>query len=105
MMIECFFISLSYRNPGYEDTVFKKVMVIAVASSQEGRQAFEDALAGAMGTDTAQASIEVLPHDEQITEDQLHAAIDAGGFDGVLLSRLVSVDKDTQYAIWNWDKM
>lgn len=91
--------SQSYRNPGYEETVFKKVMVIAVASDQERRKAFEDALTGAIGSQggAAQASIEVLPHEEQITEDQLHAAIDDGGFDAVLLSRLMSVDKDTQY--------
>lgn len=91
--------SQSYRNPGYEETVFKKVLVIAVAQDQNSRQAFEDALVSSIANEggTAQASIGVLPHEEQVTEDQLHAAIDAGGFDGVLLSRLVSVDKDTQY--------
>ena len=91
--------SQSYRNPGYEETVFKNVLVIAVAQNQESRQAFEDALSSAIGSEggTAQASIGVLPNEEQITEDQLHAAIDAGGFDGVLLSRLVSVDKDSTY--------
>jgi hypothetical protein len=36
-------IPQSYRNPGYEQTVFKKLMVIGVAENQESRQAFEDA--------------------------------------------------------------
>ena len=91
--------SQSYRNPGYEETVFKNVLVIAIAQDQNSRQAFEDALASAVANEggTAQVSIDVLPHEEQLTEDQLHAAIDAGGFDGVLLSRLMSVDKDSEY--------
>ena len=91
--------SQSYRNPGYEETVFKKIMVIAIASDQEGRQAFEDALSSAIARagGLAQSSIEVLPKEEQITEDELHAAIDAGGFDAVLLSRLLSVEKSREY--------
>ena len=91
--------SQSYRNPGYEETVFKKMLVIGVSQDQDSRQAFEDALASAITKEggTAQASIEVLPHDEQLTEDQLHAAIDAGGFDAVVLTRLLSVDKSQEY--------
>jgi len=91
--------SQSYRNPGYGETVFKKVLVIGVAQDQDSRQAFEDALVSAITDEggTAQASIGVLPHDEQLTEDQLHAAIDAGGFDAVLITRLLSVDKSQEY--------
>ena len=88
--------SQSYRNPGYEETVFKKILVIAVASDQESRQAFEDALSSAIGG-AARSSIEVLPKDEQISEDELHAAINTGGFDAVLLSRLLSVEKSQDY--------
>ncbi len=91
--------SQSYRNPGYEETVFKKLMVIGVAEDQETRRAFEGALVSAIGKEggTAQASITVLPQDAAFTEEQLHAAIDAGGFDGVLLTRLLSVDKTQKY--------
>ncbi|HET6416906.1 MAG TPA: hypothetical protein VFG22_11470 [Polyangiales bacterium] len=91
--------SQSYRNPGYEETSFKKVMVIGVAQDQKARQAFEDALVSAIAKEggTAQASIAVLPNEEQISEDQLHAAIDAGGFDAVLITRVLSVDKSQQY--------
>jgi len=89
----------SYRNPGYEETVFKKVMVIGVAPDQKGRQAFEDALVSAIVTEggTAEASIGVLPGEERISEDQLHAALDAGGFDGVLITRVLGVDKSREY--------
>lgn len=91
--------SQSYRNPGYEETVFKNLLVIGIAQDEESRRKFESALVSAIGTEggTAVASIDVLPHDEQLTEDELYAAIQAGGFDGVLLTRLLSVDKDTSY--------
>jgi len=91
--------SQSYRNAGYEETVFTKVMVIGVAQDQKARQAFEDALVAAIAKEggTAEASIGVLPNEEQISEDQLHAAIDAGGFDAVLITRVLSVDKSQEY--------
>jgi hypothetical protein len=91
--------SQSYQNPGYEDTVFKKLIVIGVTPDEELRQRFESRLASAIGDEggTAQPSITVLPHEEQITEDQLHAAINAGGFDGVLITRVLSVDKSREY--------
>ena len=91
--------SQSYRNPGYEETVFKNLLVIGVTQDQESRQNFESALVSAISAEggTSVASIGVLPKEEQLSEDELHAAVQAGGFDGVLLTRLLSVDKDSSY--------
>jgi hypothetical protein len=91
--------SQSYRNPGYEATVFRNVMVIGVAQDQKSRLAFEEALVAAIANEggAARASISVLPNEEQISEDQLHAAIDAGSFDGVLITRVLSVNKSKEY--------
>ena len=92
-------IPQSYRNPGYEQTVFKKLMVIGVAENQESRQAFEDAFVKAIGEQggVAQGSWGVLPQSEQLTEEEIRAAIEAGNFDGVLITRVLSVDKDQEY--------
>ena len=92
-------IPQSYRNPGYEQTVFKKLFVIGVAENQESRQAFEDAFVKAIGEQggVAQGSWGVLPQSEQLTEEEIRAAIEAGNFDGVLITRLLSVDKDQEY--------
>jgi hypothetical protein len=92
-------IPQSYRNPGYEQTVFKKLFVIGVAENQESRQAFEDAFAKAIADEggAAQSSWSVLPQSEQLTEEEIRAAIAAGNFDGVLITRLLSVDKDQEY--------
>jgi hypothetical protein len=89
--------SQSYRNPGYEETVFKKVLVIGVAQDAPGRKAFEDALTAAIAKEggTAVPSYAVLPDDEKLSEDDLHAVIERDGVDGVLVTRLLSVDKET----------
>jgi hypothetical protein len=92
-------IPLSWRNPGYEETVFKKVFVIGVAENHESRQAFEDAFAKALASEGggAQASWGVLPQSTQLTEEQIRGALEGGDFDGVLITRLLSVDKDQEY--------
>lgn len=91
--------SQSYRNPGFEDTVFRRVLVIGVTQDAESRQAFENALASAIAGEggTAAPSYTVLPASEQISEDELHAVLEREGIDGVVLTRLLSVDKDSQY--------
>ena len=92
-------ISQSYRNPGYEQTVFKKLFVIAVAENDESRQAFENAFANAIAGQggTAQPSWGVLPQSEKLSEEEILGAIEGGSFDGVLITRLLSVDKDQEY--------
>ena len=91
--------SQSYRNPGYEETVFKRILVIAVSEDEEGRKSFEDALASALAGQgaTAAPSYTVVPHSDQVSEEELHGLIESSGIDGVLLTRLVSVDKDSEY--------
>jgi hypothetical protein len=92
-------IPQSWRNPGYEQTVFKKLFVIGVAENQENRQAFEDAFAKAIvnAGGAAQASWGVLPQSTQLSEEQIRGAIEGGDFDGVLITRLLSIDKDQEY--------
>jgi hypothetical protein len=92
-------ISQSYRNPGFEETVFKNLLVIGVAENQESRQAFEDAFAKAIADEggRAQASWVLLPQSTQLEEEQIRAAIEGKNFDGVLITRLLSVDKEQEY--------
>lgn len=92
-------ISQSYRNPGFEETVFKNLFVIGVAENQESRQAFEDAFAKAIAVEGggAQASWGLLPQSTKLEEEEIRAAIEGGDFDGVLVTRLLSVDKDQEY--------
>lgn len=91
--------SQSYRNPGYEQTVFKRLLVIVVASNPTNRQTFEDELASAIAAQggTAAPSYTMLPEGEQVSEEQLYEIIQREGVDGVVLTRLLSIDKDTSY--------
>jgi hypothetical protein len=93
-------ISQSFRNPGFEETVFKKLFVIGVAEDQDGRIAFEDAFVAAIMNKGggAQASWSILPESTLLSEEQIRSAVESNGFDGVLITRLLSVDeKNTKY--------
>ncbi|MBW1761751.1 MAG: hypothetical protein JRJ64_09630, partial [Deltaproteobacteria bacterium] len=92
-------IPLSWRNPSVEHTVFKKLFVIGIGENDGGRRLFEDTFAKALaerGT-SAQASWGLLPQTTQLTEEQIRGAIEGGNFDGVLITRLLSVDQNQEY--------
>jgi len=92
-------IPLSWRNPGVEQTVFNKLLVIGVGENEGARRLFEDTFAKALagqGT-SAQASWGLLPQSTQLTEEQIRGAIEGGDFDGVLISRMLSVNQEQEY--------
>lgn len=90
-------ISQSFRNPGFEETVFKELFVIGVAEDQEGRMAFEDAFVAAIVNKGggAQASWSILPESTLLSEERIRSAVESNEFDGVLITRLLSVDQTT----------
>jgi len=93
-------ISQSFRNPGFEETVFTKLFVLGVAEDQGKRKAFEDAFATAIVKKGggAQASWTILPESTLLSEEQIHSAVESNQFDGMLTTRLLSVDtKNTKY--------
>jgi hypothetical protein len=92
-------IPLSWRNPDFQHTVFKKLFIIGVGEDEGARRLFEDTFAKALaykGT-SARASWGVLPQSTQLTEEQVLGAVEGGGFDGVLITRLLSVDQSEEY--------
>lgn len=92
-------ISQSFRNPGFEETVFQKLFVMGVGKDQEQRIAFEDAFVDALVREGggAEASWNTLPEATLLSEEAIHAALKEGGFDGVLVTRLLSIDRNTTY--------
>jgi hypothetical protein len=90
---------LTYRNPGYEEVVFKNLLVIAVSESEDGRRLFENAFAKTLTSDgaTATPSYGLLPQSEQLSEEQISKAIQGDGYDGVLISQVLSVDQTKQF--------
>jgi hypothetical protein len=92
-------IPLSWRNPAYKDAGFEKLFVIGVGRDEGARRLFEDTFAKTLANQgtSAQASWGLLPQSEQLTEEQVRGAIEGGGFDGVLVTRVLSVDRDEEY--------
>ena len=92
-------VPLSWRNPSFEQMVFKKLFIIGVGRDDGARRLFEDTFAKAIAARgaSAQASWGSLPQSEQMSEEQIRAAIDGGNFDGVLVTRLLGVDQDQEY--------
>jgi hypothetical protein len=92
-------VTQSFRNPGFEDTVFQRVFVVAAGKDQEQRVAFEDAFVGAIEQEqgTAVASWTVLPESTLLTEEKMYYAIQDGSFDAVLVTTLLSVESDRSF--------
>jgi hypothetical protein len=92
-------IPLSWRNPDFDQTGFKKLFVIGVGENEGGRRLFEDTFAKALAYEgaSAQASWGMLPQSTPLTEEQIRGALEGGDFDGVLITRLLSVDQSQEY--------
>lgn len=92
-------IPLSWRNPGFENVSFHKLFVIGIGQNEGARRRFEDTFTKALQARGAEAqpSWALLPQSEQLTEAQIRGAIEGSGFDGVLITRLLSVDEDQEY--------
>lgn len=91
-------IPISWRNPQYEGG-FQKLFVIGVGENDGARRLFEDTFAKAIAAEggTAQPSWGHLPQSERLSEEEIRTAIEGGGFDGVLITRVMDVSQSEEY--------
>lgn len=84
------------RMPGYERVFFTSLFVIGVGENEEKRRLFEDVFSRVLSGDSTYAmpSWKRLPQSRLLTERELKTALSTNDFDGVLITRLVSVDED-----------
>ncbi|UCH29066.1 MAG: hypothetical protein JSV06_12460 [Myxococcales bacterium] len=89
----------TWRIPGYKNSVFKDVMVLAVTRDEDVRKALEDAFVADLSSDytRARASWKLLPEHADLTEDKLEKGVRKARVDSVLLVRLLGVDEDEEY--------
>jgi hypothetical protein len=89
----------AWRNPAHEGVPFQKVFVIGVGKNEMNRRVFEDRFATALsaGGAVASPSYEALPHSERLTEAQVRGAIEGDDYDGVIVTRLLGIEEDTEY--------
>ena len=84
------------RMPGYKRVVFKSLFVIGLGENEQKRRLFEDVFSRVLTDDSTYAmpSWKRLPQSRLLTETELKTALGTNEFDGVLITRLVSVEED-----------
>lgn len=85
----------SWKDPTAGSTRFKKVLAVCACKDAGIRRTVEDRLAAAIKG--SEPSYSVLSDEQLADPDRAKAAIRDGGFDGVVIMRLVSVDKSATY--------
>jgi hypothetical protein len=85
----------SWKDPAAGGTRFKKVLTVCACKDDGTRRTVEDRLAAAIKG--SEPSYSVLSDDQLGDREKTKAALRDGGFDGVVMMRLVSVDKSQTY--------
>lgn len=89
-----------WRDPSYTGGVFKHVLVMGVSEETGIRRIFEDEFAAKLkgAGVVAIPSYKLIPQDGPADRATLDATIAKAGADGVLVTRLLKVERQTQYA-------
>ena len=86
----------TFEDRAYSDRVYDNVLVIAMAADYNARSRFELSLASALRSPATDAIgyHEIAPGDQEITRDKILAAIDAHGYDAVVVNRIGSSESE-----------
>jgi hypothetical protein len=92
-------IPVAWRNPGDQGAPYRKIFVIGVAEKDASRRLFEDRFAAVLSSGGAAASpsYATLPQSQRLSEAEIREAIRGGGYDAVVVTRLLGVDEKTEY--------
>ena len=87
-----------WNDPSYHDPPLKKILVIAVRKDAVMRRIWEDAFVGEFSHNglKATASYNLFPNALPDT-NQVAESVQERGFDGILVSRLLSKETETHY--------
>jgi hypothetical protein len=85
----------TWKDPSASGTKFKKVLTVCACKDDGTRRTVEDRLAAAIAG--SQPSYSVLSDEQLGDRERTRQALKDGGFDGVVMLRLVSVDKSQTY--------
>jgi hypothetical protein len=90
---------MAWRDPAYSGGTFDRIFVIGIGEDDTRRRFFEDrfvAVLSERGVD-AEPSYGSLPDPERIEKDALQDAMQAGGFDAVIVTRLVGQEQEEEF--------
>jgi hypothetical protein len=90
-------ITDSWSDPSYQGGPFRRIMVLGVTKNTVARRIFEDIFASKLRATGVEAvpAYQHLPQDGPVGESELNAAVRASGADGLLMVRLLRVDRQT----------
>lgn len=89
----------SWKDDNYAGGHIKSIMIVGVSKDKGNRTTFERAFVEQFkgkGVE-AVASIDILPKDEEPSKDSIKAAAEKLGIEAVMVTHLVSIDKDSEY--------
>jgi hypothetical protein len=87
-----------WRNPEYAAPRFQRILVVGISKQPSIRRTFEDEFVARLvdtGVDAA-PSYRFLTEEGQVDEARLRQAVEQAGADGVIITRLVRVDRQTR---------
>lgn len=90
----------TWKRPDVREINFQRVVVIAAAKDPAIRRAVEDQLVSRL-RGPAVSSYTLSP-DAPPVDDELHALIQQGNFDGAIVMRLASIDRETEWVPGTW---
>jgi hypothetical protein len=84
-----------WRSPDFKGPPVAKVLVVGVSNNETSRRIFEDGFVKALQASgvAAATSYGPMPESGKVSKERLQSAIRQSGAEGVLITRLVRVDK------------
>ena len=86
-----------WKDPAIGPIQFHKVVGIAMSQDAALRRLAEDEFVRAVGVPTAEAGYSVVPDAEMQDKDKVRARVEAAGFDGAVVFRVVKVESEERW--------
>ncbi|MEJ2174693.1 MAG: hypothetical protein P8Y76_07235 [bacterium] len=90
----------AWKDPEYKGAGFRKLLVVGATDSPTNRRIFEEEFSRALraaGVEAIASYTLIAQDDKKIDEAALKAVVRKQGLDGVVMTRLVRMDKQTVY--------
>lgn len=86
-------------NPDYKGGPLKKVLLVGIAKTNEGRELWEHVIAEKMKAQGVEAiaSYTLIPNYRELGRDSVLAAVKGKGFDGIIVTQMVGQGNEIQH--------
>jgi hypothetical protein len=89
----------TWKNPAFQGAALTKLFVVGIAHTQPNRELYEKVMAESIRGQGAgaEASFIAVGESKKLTKSQVREAIETGGFDGMTLTHVLSVEHRVAY--------